>query len=179
MIFAAGVGAVVLLRATRDDADEVRSAAIEERRPEETSDALRLLGTVLVPLTLVLGLYIVSHGQLSPGGGFQGGVILAAAVVIVYVGGQHVAARRADPIVLTELADAAGAAGFALVGVGGLVFAGSLFENFIDTGTSGSLLSGGTIPLSNLAVGLEVAGAIVLVLVELLDQVVLRRRGQR
>lgn len=177
MVFVAAVGAVVLLRTTRDERDEAGSAELEARRPPETSDLLRLLGTVLAPLTVVLGVYVVSHGQLSPGGGFQGGVVVAAAVVVVYVAGQHVAVPRGGPIELTEVVESAGAAGFAIVGVGGLIFAAAFFENFIDPGSQGSLLSGGTIPLANVAVGLEVAGALVLVLVELLDQVIFRRGG--
>jgi multicomponent Na+:H+ antiporter subunit B len=72
--------------------------------------------------------------------------------------------------------EAAGAAGFTMIGFGGLIALGSFFANFIDTGTAGSLLSGGMIPLANIAVGLEVAGAMLMVLSELLDQRLLHRR---
>jgi multicomponent Na+:H+ antiporter subunit B len=48
-------------------------------------------------------------------------------------------------------------------------------ENFLPLGTQGSLLSGGTIPVLSVAVGVEVAGAITLILSELLDQALLRR----
>jgi multicomponent Na+:H+ antiporter subunit B len=179
MIFVAAIGAVVLLRTIRGDREDERAAKIEERRAPDTSDVLRVMGEWLAPITVVLGVYVVAHGQLTPGGGFQGGVVIAAMLVFVYTAGQHVVVRGLRPIELTEAAESIGAAGFALVGVGGLVFAAAFFENFIGTGTQGSLLSGGTIPLANLSVGLEVAGAFSLILADLLDQVVLRQRRAR
>jgi multicomponent Na+:H+ antiporter subunit B len=87
--------------------------------------------------------------------------------------------RRVSPEPALEVAEASGAAGFALLGLGGLLFGATFFENFLPFGTKGSLLSGGTIPLSNLAVGLEVAGALGLIVSEFLDQMVLRRDGGR
>jgi multicomponent Na+:H+ antiporter subunit B len=49
--------------------------------------------------------------------------------------------------------------------------------NFLGFGTEGSLLSGGTIPVLNAAVGVEVTGAVTLIITEFLDQALLRRRG--
>jgi multicomponent Na+:H+ antiporter subunit B len=76
-----------------------------------------------------------------------------------------------------EVSEASGAAGFALIGIGGMVIAGAFLENFIAFGTKGSLLSGGDIPLFNISVGLEVMGAVLVILGELLDQRLLTRRG--
>ena len=44
-----------------------------------------------------LGLYVVAHGYITPGGGFQGGVVLAAGAVLVYLAGEYRAFRRVDP----------------------------------------------------------------------------------
>ena len=179
MIFAAAVGTAVLLRIGRDEREDRRAAEIEERRAPDTSDLLRKLGGAFVPLTLVLGAYVVAHGHLTPGGGFQGGVVLAAAFLFAYVSGRALAARRVDPLGTAEVVEAAGAAGFVLVGLGGLVFGAAFLENFLGYGKPGDLLSGGIIPLGNVAVGVEVAGAFTLVLVEFLDQAVLVRGGRR
>jgi multicomponent Na+:H+ antiporter subunit B len=65
--------------------------------------------------------------------------------------------------------------GYALIAIGGLVFAGVFFRNFLALGTAGELLSAGTMPLSNISVGLEVAGAFVLLWTEFLDQALLVR----
>jgi multicomponent Na+:H+ antiporter subunit B len=55
------------------------------------------------------------------------------------------------------------------------MFAGVFFKNFLDLGTTGQLLSAGTIPLSSMAVGLEVTGAFVLLWSEFLDQALIVR----
>jgi multicomponent Na+:H+ antiporter subunit B len=123
---------------------------------------------------LVLGVYVVAHGQLTPGGGFQGGVILAGALLLVYTAGQALALERLRPLELVELADAAGAAAYVLIALGGAVFGTVVMANFLPFGTVGSLLSGGTIPLLNVAVGIEVAGGITLILTEFLDYALLR-----
>jgi multicomponent Na+:H+ antiporter subunit B len=124
---------------------------------------------------IVLGIYIVGHGQLTPGGGFQGGVILAAAALIAFLAGEYVALKVVAPHSFVELWEALGAAGYGLVGVGGLIFASTFFVNFIALGTPGRLLSAGTIPLSNVAVGIEVAGAFMLLWTEFLDQALVVR----
>jgi multicomponent Na+:H+ antiporter subunit B len=67
-------------------------------------------------------------------------------------------------------AEAVGAAGFVLIGLGGLIAAAAFLENFLPHGTAGELISGGTIPLLSLSVGLEVSGAFVLLLSEFLEQ---------
>jgi multicomponent Na+:H+ antiporter subunit B len=141
------------------------------------SSSLRGLGAALVGPVLLLGVYIVFHGQLTPGGGFQGGVVLAAALLLVYAAGQLVALERVRPVDLVEVAEVVGAAAYVLVAVGGLVFAAATMENFLPLGTKGSLLSGGTIPILNLAVGLEVAGGVTLILTEFLDQALLHHGG--
>jgi multicomponent Na+:H+ antiporter subunit B len=174
ILFVAAVGSSVLLRAQRDpDAIERAAQAAEQRRPR-TAGALRALGAVLVAPVLVLGGYIVTHGHLTPGGGFQGGVILAGTLLLVYAAGQVVALERVRPLALVELADALGAAAFALVAVGGLVFASAAMANFLALGVAGHFLSGGTIFVLELAVGVEVTGALALVLSELVDQALLR-----
>ena len=174
ILFCAAIGATVLLRAQRAEGrDEQAAGPAEEERPR-ISGPLRALGAALVGPMLVLGVYVVTHGHLTPGGGFQGGVILAAALLLVYAAGQLLAIERLRPVALVELAEAVGAAAFALVALGGLVFAAAAMENFLPFGTTASLLSGGTIPVLNLAVGVEVTGAVTLILTEFVDQALVR-----
>ena len=175
ILFSAAVGVLVLLRIQRAD-EEVAAEPTTARRPTADSKTLRSVATALAGPVLTLGIYIVVHGHLTPGGGFQGGVILMTALLLVYVAGSHLELGRARPISAMEVSEATGAAGFALIGLGGTVLAGSYLENFISTGTFGSLLSGGDIPLLNIAVGLEVMGAVLAILGELLDQRLLARR---
>jgi multicomponent Na+:H+ antiporter subunit B len=171
ILFTAAVGVLTLLRAQRAETSE--SAEPERTHlPTAESRSLRSFAVALVAPVLVFGLYVVTHGHLTPGGGFQGGVVLMTSVLLIYLAGTNLKrrTRRMSPLAATELAEGIGAGGFALIGLGGIVLAGSFLESFLPDGTPGSLLSGGTIPLLNISVGLEVMGAIVVILGELLDQ---------
>jgi multicomponent Na+:H+ antiporter subunit B len=171
ILFVAAIGASVLLRAQRaDERDDDDDAGQERDEPGSVAGPVRAYAAWMVAPMILLGLYVVAHGQLTPGGGFQGGVLLAAGLLLAYGAGQLVAVERLRPKGLVELAEAVGAAAFGLIAVGGLVFAGTAMANFVALGTGGSLFSGGTIPLLNLAVGLEVAGALTLVFTELLGR---------
>lgn len=165
ILFVSVVGVVVLLRAVRGE----REPRAMPSEPGRGSEATRRLGSALLGAIAVLGAYVVVHGQLTPGGGFQGGVVIAAALAAMFVGGESlVLVRMRRGSGWAEMADAAGAAGFAMIGFAGLLITGIFFENFIDKGQSG-LLTGGYIPLANISVGIEVAGALLVVLAELFD----------
>jgi multicomponent Na+:H+ antiporter subunit B len=172
ILFISVVGVATLLREQRGE--EPPGGAEVEAMPH-SSDALRVFGLVAIGVTLLVGLYIVAHGALTPGGGFQGGVILGAALLLVYLSGEVVVVRWMEPATALELLHSAGAGGLALLGLGGLIGGGAYFHNFLYTGTSGLLNSGGTIPLGNVAVGLEVMGATLLMASELLEQTLIVR----
>jgi multicomponent Na+:H+ antiporter subunit B len=176
ILFVAALGAAVLLRAQRSERAAEEAAAAEERRGPATTDALRALGAVLVGPVLLLGIYVVVHGALTPGGGFQGGVLLAGALLLVYAAGQVAAVQRVRPVSLVEVADAVGAAAYMLVAIAGLVFGVAAMDNVLPLGTTGSLLSGGTVPVLSVAVGVEVTAAVTLILSEMVDQMMLRGR---
>ena len=63
---------------------------------------VRVVAKLTVPFILILGLYVILHGELGPGGGFQGGVILAAAMILygLVFGADEI--RRRIPIVLLD-----------------------------------------------------------------------------
>ncbi|MEA2382888.1 MAG: multicomponent Na+:H+ antiporter subunit [Solirubrobacteraceae bacterium] len=176
ILFVAALGAAVLLRAQRTERTTEQAAAAEERRGPDTADSLRALGAVLVGPVLLLGVYVVVHGALTPGGGFQGGVLLAGALLLVYAAGQVAAVQRVRPVTMVEVADAVGAASYVLVALAGLVFGVAVMDNVLPTGTTGSLLSGGTVPVLSVAVGVEVTAGVTLILSELVDQMMLRGR---
>jgi multicomponent Na+:H+ antiporter subunit B len=174
ILFAAALGASVLLRAQRTEDGVEQATADEETRGAGTSDALGALGAVLVGPVLLLGIYIVVHGALTPGGGFQGGVVLAGALLLVYAAGQVAAVHRVRPVALVEVADALGAGAYVLVALAGLVFGVAVMDNVLPFGTSGSLLSGGIVPVLSVAVGVEVTAGVTLILSEFVDQMLLR-----
>src|SRR5215208_2048256 len=162
ILFCAAIGSTVLLRSQREEGRVEEAARAADAARPGIPASLRLSGALLIGPVLMFGTYVVAHGHLSPGGGFQGGVILAAALLLVYAAGRLLALERVRPVALVEAADALGAAAFALVAVGGLVFGVAAMANFLPLGSLGSLLSGGTIPVLSVAVGVEVAGAVTL-----------------
>jgi multicomponent Na+:H+ antiporter subunit B len=175
ILFAASVGVVILLREQRDEHRESEQEADEGHEdrgavPVRTSPALIAVGRVLIGPVLVLGVYIGTHGQLTPGGGFQAGVILAAAVILVFVAVGRTGMAPIRPSGPVEMIEAAGAGAYVALGLGGLIAGGRFLSNFLPLGTKGSLLSGGTIVSLSVAVGLEVAGAVTLIVSEFVDQ---------
>jgi multicomponent Na+:H+ antiporter subunit B len=172
ILFTAACGSVALLRLRRRERGEDASGP---ERPVP-SFAARAIGGALVGPVLVLAAYIVIHGHLTPGGGFSGGVIGAGALLLAYAAGQSVRMRRVGSIAILETSEAIGAGGFVALALGGLIAVGATLQNFLPLGTSGRLLSAGTIPVGNLAIGIEVAGAVALIVAEFLEQALLEER---
>jgi multicomponent Na+:H+ antiporter subunit B len=179
ILFTSVLGIVLILREMRGEHEQPHQEEAEEHSFAGASDALRAL-TIGLTLTLVaLGVYIVVHGQLTPGGGFQGGVILAAGPLPVFLAGRYLRMRLIAPHRAVELADALGAAGYALVGLSGLVFVGVFFKDAVPLGIPGHLLSGGQMDIASVLVGLEVSGAFLVAWSEFLDQAMIVRGGQQ
>jgi multicomponent Na+:H+ antiporter subunit B len=139
-----------------------RPAADAPRDPE-AGFILRAGADLLFPLLLVVGLYIILHGHLTPGGGFQGGVVLAAAFFV------PILARPAtglDHVTVSVIEGFAGAA-FIVIGLlamlGGREFLAPLFGK----GALGELFSAGSLPLLYMAVGLKVGSEVAGLLVNL------------
>jgi multicomponent Na+:H+ antiporter subunit B len=178
ILFASVAGVALLLRHLRDEEQLEQSRGIEDHAFAGASDSLRALSLILIPLLVALGAYVVLHGALTPGGGFQGGVILAAGPMAILLAGRYLALRRIAPSWAIDGLESIGAAAYVLIGLGGLIFAGTYFKNFLPLGTPGQLLSAGMMPLNSLAVGLEVTGAFLLTWTEFLDQALIVERGR-
>lgn len=121
---------------------------------------------LVLPIIITLGLYIIIHGHLSPGGGFQGGVLVAGAFAILYVAyGVKNLSKRIKVNVL-KVGEDIGALGFIILAFLGLVFGGTFFKNIFYLGKPGELFSSGSIFLMNFAVGFKVfAGVSFLILI--------------
>jgi multisubunit Na+/H+ antiporter MnhB subunit len=120
-------------------------------------------------LIVLFGIYIILFGHLTPGGGFAGGVILASSYVLLMLafGGEFV--KKDLPLSLVSKLDCLGAFMFIMIAVLGLVFGGAFFANFLfdKYGQPLHLLSAGTIPFSNIAIGLKVGASLFLVIFSL------------
>jgi multicomponent Na+:H+ antiporter subunit B len=172
ILFAAVVGSVVLLRQARD----------ERRGPPAPAHVLppvNLFGAVLLPVTLLTGVYLVAHGAISPGGGFQGGVVLATGLHVAYLAADYRVLHRLRPLALLDIADAVGAGAFTALGFAGLLAGVAYLANVLPFGQLGQLASGGLVPVLNAAVGLEVGCGVMVLLAQFLDQAVEINSGRR
>jgi multicomponent Na+:H+ antiporter subunit B len=171
ILFASVMGVALLLREVRAEAPTPAD--------EVESDALRAAGAVTAVTTLVLGLYVVAHGYVTPGGGFQGGAVIAAAFLLVWLAGRYRSYRRLTPIVGVDLAEGTGAGGYAVIGIAALLAGMPFLHNLLGLGEPGTLASAGSIPLLNLASALEVSAAFVLLFSEFLyERALLMTEGQ-
>ena len=96
-----------------------------------TDVILRVVAKLLIPFALMFALYVQFHGDFGPGGGFQAGVIVAAAVIFYGVIYGLPAARRAVPDRAVELMVALGVLVYAGVGVAGIVLGGNYLDYFV------------------------------------------------
>ncbi len=148
--------------------------------PLAGSKIIRVAADLLHPFCLIFGLYIVTHGHLTPGGGFQGGAVMATATALLLV-----AQRRGEGTGRWDKpafrgCEVSGLMGLMLAGVSGWWFArpflgnwlaeaGGLFGQAVAHGPNGgSLNTSGLVPLMNLAVGVEVFGGLTLILLYML-----------
>jgi multicomponent Na+:H+ antiporter subunit B len=113
---------------------------------------LRHGGAMLFPLLMVIGFYIILHGHLTPGGGFQGGVILAAAFFLPLLARPG---ARLHHGMLSIIEGFAGAS-FILIGLVALAQGDAFLQPLLIEDSIGQLVSAGTLPLLYIAVGLKV-----------------------
>jgi multicomponent Na+:H+ antiporter subunit B len=133
-------------------------------------EAARVGGYVLLPLTLAVGADVVAHGHVTPGGGFQGGVVLATGLHLLYVAGGYRSLERLRPLPWYEDTEALGTAAFVAVGFAGLAVSGAFLADVLPGGAFGQLLSAGTVPVLNGAVGVAVASGCVVLLAQFIRQ---------
>jgi multicomponent Na+:H+ antiporter subunit B len=180
ILFAAAIGVATVLRHLRGERERAASNEAMGRNGPPASDATRLVSLVLVGPTFVMGWYLTSHAQTSPSGGFQGGVVLATSFILIYLAGEFLVFKRISPADITDAVGAAGAGGFAAIGVTAMAMGLPYLSNFLPLGgTPGAVSSSGTIALISFFVGIEVAAAFVLIVSELLEQTLLFRQGSR
>ena len=92
---------------------------------------LRVVAKVFLPFILLFALYVQFHGDFGPGGGFQAGVIIAAAIIFYALIYGLENARRVVPEWLVERMMAAGVLVYAGVGVAGLLLGGNYLDYFV------------------------------------------------
>ena len=171
ILFGAVMAVALLLREVRYEDSRARDRV--------RSDAVQLLGLTFVAGLAVVGLYVVAHGYLTPGGGFQGGVAVASAFGLVYLAGEYRAYRRLTPLLALDFCEGVGGGAYVVVGLASLLLGSAYLHNFGPLGSTGTLASAGSIPFLNVAAALEVSAAFVLLFTEFLEELVVLERPER
>ncbi len=147
VLFLAATGlASILYRKEDEEEEEV------ERVSLPSSSLVRTGAKILFPLILLLGIYVFVHGHLTPGGGFQGGAIIATGFLLMLITYKHFETNHNVMVWLESLAGLA----FVAVGLYGLFAYGSFLQNTHYVGTLNDLISGGLIPLIYIFIGIKV-----------------------
>jgi multicomponent Na+:H+ antiporter subunit B len=172
LLFSAACATALLLRETRD----FHTEEIVDRVRSDAVNAAGVLGSVA---TFLLALYVIAHGLLTPGGGFQGGVVLAAAFVFVFLAVEYHAYVRVATTTYSEPVESVGAAGYVVLGLLALAFGDAFMENFLPFGVTGRLRSGGSAAIVNWASALAVAGGFLVIFSEYLEENMAVRYGKK
>ncbi len=155
-ISAAGVG--LLLRRTRrkDDDEDLEQGDREEETAGVHKPASEIVETateLLLPMVMLFGVYVFLNGHLSPGGGFQGGAIIASGTMFLLLALPESHISR----LMIAIIESMSGFSYVVIGVLGVLMAGGFLDNRIfDLGSYGSLFSAGAIPLIYVFVGLKV-----------------------
>lgn len=147
------------------------------------SKIVRTCADLMYPFVMIFGWYVIMHGHLTPGGGFQGGAVVATggALIIVAYSYQEITTTLKKGVLMVQ--ESTGLLLFIGAGLGGMLIgfpfffnwlanSGSLFGMSVPYGPNpGELNTAGFLPLMNIAVGVEVWGGLTMVILYLLSGV--------
>jgi len=165
ILFAAVVGVVLLLRqGGREEPGDLKDSV--------GSDGVRLGGTLAVGVCVLVSLWLVAYGFVTPGGGFQGGAALASSVLLVFLVASHKAWSGVASDRVLDPFEGVGAGGYVVIGLGALIGGLPFLTNVLGPGTAGTLWSGGSAAFVNWSAGMEVAAANLILFTEFIDEYV-------
>ncbi len=152
VLFLAATGLASILYRRKEEEEAAEKGHLPQRIQLPSSVLVRTGAKILFPLILMLGIYVFVHGHLTPGGGFQGGAIIATGFLLMFITYKRFNVNHNVLIWLESLSGLA----FVLTGVYGLISYGSFLQNTGWTGRLNDLISGGLIPLIYIFIGIKV-----------------------
>lgn len=156
VLFTATCCVMILLMV--DDAILRKQILMNDRRFEPKNDAiLQGVASILCPIIFIFGIYIILNGHLSPGGGFSGGAIMGAGLILYVVAFGFQKTQRFFDEHIYKIAKITALCMYGLIGTYFYMTGANGIENHIPLGIPGHILSSGIILPINICVGLEVA----------------------
>ena len=159
VLFAATTTVLILLHMKKKKNKEGKEEEIEsDRLLEPKQDAiLQASATVLVPIIILFGIYVILNGHLSPGGGFSGGAIIGAGLILYLSAFGFEKAKKLFTEKLYKGVSFAALTTYCLAKSYSFFTGANHLESYIPLGTPGAILSSGLILLLNICVGMVVA----------------------
>lgn len=140
------------------------NAAATDAKSEPVTPASEIVQSatqIMVPLIAIFAAYIIMNGHISAGGGFQGGAVIASAVLLLLLANPS---RALNTAFLSVTESVAGVL-FVLVGIAGLIFAGGFLDNrVLPLGQFGAFFSAGAIPVLSVLLGVKVGCELAVIL---------------
>ena len=170
ILLCAVTGIAVLLRGARGEQASAEPGRVDGRPVRPPSETVTLVARLFGVVTWVFGLYVVLHATVTPGGGFQGGVIIASGFTLLYLGEGYGGWRALMKSDFLDAAEGGGAALFALCGFASMVAGAPYLANVLGFGKLGDVFSGGLMLPINLAVALAVTGGFGVLFLEFLEE---------
>lgn len=121
-------------------------------------------------MLFLFGVYIVLHGTVTPGGGFQGGAIAASSFVLIYLGEGYRVWRRVLHSEVLVAVEGLGTFIYVLAAAIPLAFGLAALQNVLPLGTWKDLYSGGMMLILDIAVGISVIGSFGVLLLEFMEE---------
>ncbi|HHX73616.1 MAG TPA: sodium:proton antiporter [Firmicutes bacterium] len=125
---------------------------------------VRYISRTLLPFVQLYGLYVILHGHLSPGGGFSGGAILGASMILYALAFNLSAGAQKLSHDTSTVLESSGTLLYAGIGLFSLIMGGNFLANKAagyPLGTPGNLFSSGAIMVITLGVGIKVASTVI------------------
>lgn len=169
MLLCAVTGVTVLLRGNRGEQRSARPGIVQGRPILPRSDTVVLITRIDALAVLLFGVYVALHAMTTPGGGFQGGVIMASGMLLFFLGESYRGWRRLIRSEAMDACEGMGATLYALCGLASMAAGLPFLQNFMPLGSPSDLFSGGLMLIENAGVTLAVAGGFVVLFIEFLE----------
>ncbi len=135
---------------------------------EGMSSIVKKVSQLMAGLIFMYGIYIILHGHLTPGGGFAGGAIIAGAFILLILAFGSSALKLKKEVGGSSNTESLAILMVVVLALMAILFGSKIFFfNYLPKGEAGALLSAGVIPLYNIFIGIEVAGAILTIFLAL------------
>ena len=158
---AAGVGLVLTASGKSSNAKSSHAGGKDAEHKTPASEIVQSATQIMVPLIAIFAAYIIMNGHISAGGGFQGGAVIASAVLLLLLANPSQALNTAFLSITESLAGVL----FVCVGIAGLIFAGGFLDNrVLPLGQFGAFFSAGAIPVLSVLLGVKVGCELAVIL---------------